>query len=337
MNNAKIAVIGAGAIGGITASYMAKAGVDVELVCKHTEIANTANGQGLTVKGVRGEQQVKVKAITEIEELSGPKDFILIAVKAYDMPEATRKVLPFLKPEALVVSLQNGICTDAMADVAGAERTVGCVVGFGASMLKNGVLEQTSEGEFVIGKIIPGGDAQMQTLKTILETVMPTRISNDITNELYSKMIVNSCISSMGVFSGMVLGDMLKLKKARDIFIAIIREGVAVADALGLKLPPFAGKLDYYKIAYGKGAFATFKNHLIIRIVGIKYRRLKSSSLQSLRRGKPTEIDYFNGYISRKGAKAGVKTPVNDTVVRLVKEIEAGKRQPDPANFAEFT
>lgn len=335
-DNIKIAVIGAGAIGGITAAYLSKAGADVELVCKHPETADTANNQGLTIKGVRGEQHIIVKSVTEIEQLSGQKDFILIAVKAYDMPDAARRSLPFLKPDSLVVSMQNGICTDALAAVVGDDRTVGCVVGWGASMLDKGVLEQTSEGEFVIGKIAPGGELQLAKLKSILETVVPTRISPEIASELYSKMIVNSCISSMGVCSGLMLGQMLKLKKARGIFMAVIREAVDVADALGLKLPPFAGKLDYYKMARGKGAFAMLKNHLIIRIVGIKYRRLKSSSLQSLRRGKPTEIDYFNGYIARKGAEAGVKAPFNDTIVRLVKEIEAGKRQPDQANFAEF-
>jgi 2-dehydropantoate 2-reductase len=141
----------------------------------------------------------------------------------------------------------------------------------------------------------------------------------------------------MGVTSGLTLGEMMKRKLARNIFLGIIREAVAVANAMNLKLPLYGGKLDYYKLADGSSGFARFRNHLLIRIVGLKYRRLKSSSLQSLQRGKPTEIDYFNGYIAQKGAVLNVPTPVNTAIVEIVKQIEAGKRKPEPGNFEDET
>ncbi len=333
--NPSIAMIGAGAIGGITAAYMAAAGLDVELVCKHEDTAAAANGEGLLIRGVRGEKRMRVRAVTEIEQLSAPKDIIMIAVKAYDMPDAARRALPFLKPDGLAVSMQNGICTDAMAAVVGPERTVGCVVGWGATMISRGALDMTSEGEFIIGAIAPGMGEKLEALKRALSAFIETRISEGIVSELYSKMIVNSCITSMGVTSGLTLGEMMKRRLARNIFLGIIREAVAVANAMKLTLPPYGGKLDYYKLADGSSGFSRLRNHLLIRIVGIKYRRLKSSSLQSLQRGKPTEIDYFNGYIAQKGAALGVPTPVNTTIVGIVKQIEAGKRKPDPGNFQD--
>jgi len=332
---ASIAVIGAGAIGGITAAYLAKAGIDVVLVCKHKDTADKINGEGLLIKGVHGEQRIRIKSVPSVEALSGLKDVLLIAVKAYDMPDAAIRALPFLKPDSLVVSLQNGICTDALSAIAGRERTVGCVVGFGATMWNPAELEMTSDGEFVIGAVSENTQGRMEALRNLLQPVVPVRISRDIQSELYSKMIINSCITSMGVLSGLTLGEMLKRKKARSIFLAIIHEAVEVADALGLKLPPYGGKLDYYKLSSGKSAFASLKKHLIIRIVGLKYRRLKSSSLQSLKRGKPTEIDYFNGYIADKGAALYVPTPVNKAVTAFVKEIERGERKITPANFEE--
>ena len=79
-----------------------------------------------------------------------------------------------------------------------------------------------------------------------------------------------------------------------------------------------------------------WKQHLLIRIVGLKYRRLKSSSLQSLERGKETEIDDLNGFICRQGKKFNVPTPINDLVVQHIKEIEAKKRSITPANFDEY-
>lgn len=332
----KIAVIGAGAIGGITAAYMAKVGLDVELVCKHAETADAANNEGLLIRGVRGEQRMRVKAVREIEELSGEFDIVMIAVKAYDLQDAARRALPRLKPDSLVVSMQNGICTDALSEIVGAERTVGCVIGWGATMLDRSTLELTSEGEFVIGGIREDMGGRLEALKQAYETFMPTRVSGDIISELYSKMVVNACITALGALCGLTLGKMLRMKKARELFLAIISEAVAVADAMGMKVPPYGGKLDYYSLTRGKGRLASFRRHLVISIVGFKYRRLKSSSLQSLERGKPTEIDFFNGYIAGKGAKHGVKTPVNDAVVKMVKEIEAGKRKPEPENFGEI-
>jgi 2-dehydropantoate 2-reductase len=102
-----------------------------------------------------------------------------------------------------------------------------------------------------------------------------------------------------------------------------------------LTVEPFAGKLDYYALIRGNGALDNLRRHLMIRIIGFKYRRLKSSSLQSIKRGKPTEVDYFNGYIAKKGAEHGVPTPINTRIVQMVKEIEAGTRKIDPANFLD--
>lgn len=328
-----VAVIGAGAIGGITAAYLCRAGYDVELVCKHESKAAGITGGGLPITGVRGEHRVVMKAVAKVAQLSGKKDIVLIVTKAYDMREAAKDVLAFLKEDSLVVSMQNGICVEALAGIVGARRAVGCVVGWGSTMLPDGTLNMTSEGDFVIGGYLPETD--VSALGEALGSVVTTRVSDNIVAELYSKMIVNACITSLGVLSGLYLGQILKQKAARDIFISIIREAVAVADAMGLRVKPYGGKLDYYALVGGDGALAHFRRHLMIRVVGFKYRRLKSSSLQALERGKPTEVDYFNGYIADKGAQLGVATPVNARIVRMVKEIEAGARTIDPRNFAD--
>jgi len=328
----KIAVIGSGAIGGITAAFLSRK-YDVQIVCKYEERAKQVREAGLHIIGVRGEHHIKMDAVAEIEQLSSKKDVIFVVTKTYDMPDAARRALPFLKKDGRMVSMQNGICVDAMADIAGAERTVGCVIGWGCTMLDGGVLNMTSEGDFVIGGARP--DADVTDIKALLDTVMKTRISEDIKADLYSKMIINACITSMGVMSGLSLGQMLKKRRARNIFINIIREAMAVADKMGIKVPPFADKLDYYSLIAGNGIIARCKRHIIIRIVGIKYRRLKSSSLQSLRRGKPTEIDYFNGYIARVGAELGVDTPINTHIVAVIKKIESGVLKTDPVNLED--
>ncbi len=328
-----VAVIGAGAIGGITAAYLSRAGYDVELVCKYPQRAEETAAKGLHIAGVRGEHWVPLPAVANIEQLSGAKDIVLIVTKAYDMPDAARRILPFLKPDSFVVSMQNGICVEALADLVGNERAVGCVVGWGSTMLPDGTLNMTSEGDFVIGGYLP--DKDVTPLKAVLDHMIETRISDNIIADLYSKMIINSCITSMGVLSGLYLGQILKIKKARNIFTAIIREALSVAKAMQLTVNPYGGKLDYHALVDGRSTLANLKRHLMILLIGFKYRRLKSSSLQSLGRGKPTEIDYFNGFIARKGTELGVPTPVNARITQMVKEIESGSRQIDPANYGD--
>ncbi|MCE5343186.1 MAG: 2-dehydropantoate 2-reductase [Eubacteriales bacterium] len=321
----RIVVVGAGAIGGITAALLKKGGRDVTLVCKHQEIATLAAGRGLRITGVKGSFSVPLHAVAAIEELSGFYDIALIATKAYDMPAAARLLLPFLTPDAMVLSLQNGICTDALATVVGKERTVGCVIGWGATMHVPGELEMTSTGEFIIGRI-QGDQSALAPVREALSCVVETVVSDDILAELYSKLIVNSCITSLGAICGLRLGVMMKRKQARKIFLGVIAEAMAVAKAMNLKVPPFGGKLDYEKLMRGNHAWDRFRRHLTIRIVGLKYKNLKSSSLQSLERGRPTEIDYFNGYIANKGNALGVLCPVNRRLTAMVKEIEGHKR-----------
>ena len=186
MEKNRIAVIGAGAIGGITAALMAEKGYDVWLVCKHMEIADLANGRGLRVRGYCGEHTVPVHSVAAVEELKDVFDLCLIATKAYDMPECAKAMLPLLREDSLVVSMQNGICTDALASIVGKERTVGCVIGWGATMHGPGELEMTSGGDFIIGRLTPGEHPRMEALRQALSAVVETRVSPDIYAELYS-------------------------------------------------------------------------------------------------------------------------------------------------------
>lgn len=332
----RIAVIGAGAIGGITAALIRKAGYDVEIVCKYGDLSRRINDEGIHVFGICGDNRVAMPAVPETGDMQSGKDLVLLATKATDMIPAAEALLPFLGDEARVVSLQNGICEEALAEVLGEKRVIGCVVEWGATMHSPGDLEMTSEGEFVIGTMDGRKDPKLAAIKSVLDTVVPTTISDNLMGRLYAKLIVNSCITSLGAVCGLYMGEMLANRKARNIFIDIMQEAMAVANAMELYVEPIGGKLDYYKFTKGNGVLSQLRRHLMIRLIGFKYRRLKSSSLQSLERGKPTEIDYLNGYIADKGRQFGVPTPVNDNVIRMIKEIEAGTREISPKNFEVF-
>jgi len=334
--NIRVAVVGAGAIGGIVAAFLARAGWDLEVVCKHRETAERAVSEGFHIFGVQREHRIPLRGVKEIQDLSGPKDVVFLATKANDAMEAGQALLPFLKESSVVVSLQNGVCEDALAEILGRNRVIGCVVAWGASMHGPGDLEITSGGEFVIGSLDGESKARLPLIKQMLDTIAPTRISENIMGELYSKLIINSCINSLGVIAGKKLGELLAMKGARQVFTAIMREAMAVAAAMGIKVEPGGGgKLDYYRFLEGSGVLSRMKRDLLIRIIGFKYRRIKSSSLQSLERGRKTEIDYLNGYICARGRKHGVSTPINDAVVRMIKEIEDSQRRMTPENLKD--
>ena len=185
----RIVLIGPGAIGGITAAFLAKAGEDITVVCKHPSLTEQISGKGLHLTGICGDQWVPMKAVTTIEELEGVFDFCLIATKVYDMPPCARAMLPHLKTDSLVVSMQNGICTELLASVVGEERTVGCSIGIGGTMTAQGEITMTGTGDFIIGQT-GKQSPRLQELAQALSHVTHTRVADDIYAELYSKLIV---------------------------------------------------------------------------------------------------------------------------------------------------
>ena len=336
LKDKKILVVGTGAIGGICAALIAKAGYQIEVICKYPELAQKITNEGLKISGIYGDMQVKMPAFASISELKEMKDIVLLATKATDMMDPSKELLPFLHEKSLVVSLQNGICEEILGEVLGKNRVIGCVVGWGATMHAPGELEMTSTGEFVIGNIDNSPKERLDEIKELLSFVVPVEISDDIIASLYSKLIINSCITSLGAICGLYLGEMLSKKKLRNLFIEIMREAIAVADAMKMKVPSYANKINYYKFLKNAGFLGNLYRHLLIRFIGFKYRRLKSSMLQSLERGNKTEVDFLNGYIVRKGLDFSVQTPVNSKVLKMIKEVEQGKRKIGIKNFDEF-
>jgi 2-dehydropantoate 2-reductase len=260
----KVVVIGAGAIGGVTAAFMAAGGVDVTLVCKSESLAHTVRVSGLQIVGKRGRHQIKLKAVADISDFREKIDCCLIATKAYDLGKAAENILPFLTPDGLVVSLQNGVCTDTLAKIVGIERTVGAVVTWSCTRLGDELLEITGEGAFIIGRIDGSSDRRMNVLKDAMDKAAPTEISGDILSAMFSKLIINSGITCGGAMTGQLLGEMLARRQARLFFMDIVREDMSVAEAMGLKVPPFGGKLDYYKFIRGNTFLSQLRRHAIL-------------------------------------------------------------------------
>ncbi len=325
-----IVVVGAGAI---VASFMKKSGYNVEIVCKYEDYAAKISEQGLLISGANGIHTVKIPAVAKISQLEGKKDIVFMTVKVPDLEQATIDIKPFLKEDSVVVTLENGIVEEQMVKWVGVERTIGGVTGFGATLHEKGKAEMTSSGHFDIGTLQNYQNPNIKFVKELLETTLPTNITDNIIGALFSKLIVNACITSLGAVCGLYLGEMLAIKKIRRIFIEIMREAVKVAQAADIQIPPYDGKLDYYSVPEKDGFFAELKWHILIRVIGMKYKKLKSSSLQSLERGKLTEIHSLNGYIVDKGNQFSIPTPINAKIVEIIEKIEASTQKIELKNF----
>ncbi len=330
-----ILVIGAGAVGGITAALLKKDGYDVEIVSKYPDYAALISEQGIEVTGACGNVNVKMPAYASVAEVKDKKDLILHATKATDMIEAAESVKTILNEDGYVISMQNGICIDDLGQVLGRSRVIGCITGWGATMDYQGKLAMTSTGDFVIGYPDRAPDDFLKSAGEILSSVVPVKLTDNLMGHLYAKLIINSCITSLGAICGLYLGRMLAVRKMRRIFIEIIREAVLVADRMNIRIEVFGDKLDFYKFLAGKNILADLRRHLFIIVIGFKYRKLKSSSLQSLERGKRTEVEYLNGYIVKNGDVLGVDVPVNRAVLNIIQDIERKKREISFNNFSD--
>ena len=335
-----VAISGCGAIGGIMGGFIWDK-EDTVLICKNPELVQAIRTHGLEVNGVRGKHKFTPRAYAFFSDQRDKFDIIFLTMKATSVVEAAKDAVKYLNPDGVIVTMQNGIVEDMVADEIGKDKIIGGIVGFGGTMLGPGVVDMTSKGEFIVGELNGEITERVKTVQYLLNFVAPTRITSNILGAEYSKLLINACITTMGAASGLYLGEMLKRKDFRRIFSEIFYEGVKVADAKGLTLEKVSGApvrtfAPSEKMRNGEALFEKLFKDTLIKIVGWKYRKLKSSSLQSLERGRKTEVDFINGVIIKFGKEVGVDTPINDKIVKIIHEIEEGVRKIGTENLEEL-
>jgi 2-dehydropantoate 2-reductase len=229
---------------------------------------------------------------------------------------------------AVVVTCQNGLPEDRARALVG-DRVVGCVVGWGASMTEPGHYKRTSKGGLIFGRPTPSAP-DPAPIAALTSAASPTVVAEDLAGVRWSKLAINSVTTTLGAIGGVPLGRLLSHRPVRRIALEVFAEVAAVAQAAGVRVQPVGGTLEIDKIAISEaerglsfGSPSLAYKHSVLLAVGFKYRRLRSSMLYALERGRPPEIDFLNGEIVRRGAALGVPTPVNSALCDAVREIEA--------------
>lgn len=332
----RCAIYGAGSLGTVLGAYMTKNGVPVELVNRNKAHVAAMREKGAHISGTV-EMTVPVNAITP-DEMSGKYDVILLMTKQLHNPEVVAFLKPFLADEGVIVTLQNGIPEPGIAEIIGANRTMGCTVEWGAMLEGPGECVLTSEPDslsFHMGKMDGITDAQFKMVKDLLEKMCPVHFEENLIGARWSKLLINATFSGLGTVVGGCFGDVSENKDAQKVAVRCMKECIDVGHAAGAEFVPVQGK-DITKLFYYtnplKRAFAQF----LVPIAMKKHREIVPSMLQDIRNNKPCEVDAINGVVCEWSRKCGVPTPVNDRIVEVIKKEQSGELKLDKANIRLF-
>lgn len=299
LNWPKVAVIGAGAVGGYFGGMLARAGAPVTMIGRQA-FAGAVKNSGLQLDTVQFRETVYPEASTEIAAAAGA-EVILLCVKTTDTASTAKILAPHISPGAIVVSLQNGVNNAEEIRAAAGIDALPAVVYVAAAMSPPGHVKHLGRGDLVVG---PRNARTGRIADLFQQAKVPCRISENIEGELWTKLIWNCALNAISALGNVTYGEIFASSDARRIIGTLVEEVLAVARAKGIH-PPGLGN--------PKAALAGALK------IAEQMSGTRSSTAQDMARGKRTEIDSLNGYVARLGEQLGVATPVNHALYTLVK------------------
>ncbi len=293
----KVAVMGAGAVGCYYGGMLARAGHDVVLVARPQHVA-AIERHGLRLQTLSFDEPVHLKAGLDASAVQGA-DVVLLSVKSSDTEAAGRLMQPFLRADALVICLQNGVDNaERLRAVLPGQTVAAAVVYVATEMAGPGHVRHHGRGDLVIE---PSGTAGV--VQALVAAGVPMEVSNNVRGALWAKLILNCAYNAVSAIAQLPYGKTVAGAGITDVMGDVVAECLAVAQADGVQV---AGDVQA----------------AVAKLAGSMPTQL-SSTAQDLARGKPTEIDHLNGLILRRGQALGVATPANQVLWALVKLLEA--------------
>lgn len=310
MSELKLVVVGAGAMGSLFGGLLAEKGMHVTLLDPWQEHIDAVKENGLRMTGHGGERTIRLNATSDPQELCAA-DLVFFQCKAIFNQDAAKGVkhLFTAKTQTIAISFQNGIGNEEeLAEYLGAGRVLGGLTAQGANIETPGVVRNHTELPTYIGEMNRGATPRVRHWAQLLsEHGLPTHISNDIRAAMWRKLFANIGISSISAIPNLTIGQLYGNQSTRDISYSAISEAMEVAKAEGYKFTTAQAREMFNSITDPKKGTPSNKSSLCFDML-------------SKRR---SEIDYINGAIVKMGKKHHIKTPVNSTLVGLVKGIES--------------
>ena len=303
------------------AAFLKHSSIDLTLVCSpvmHEKISR----EGINVAYLKEVFEVGVNSVSSVDDLTEGCDICFLAT---DMSEATdiiRRMLPHMTEDGVFVSLHGGMISDELIKVAGQEKIIDTMMTWVAERVNDNSVSIRVDGDFYVGRLDGRITEKVKEVSRILDRVLPAAITDNILGYKYSRLVISCSISSTGVLCGLDIGAIAGLPQARKIAIAIARECMKVADAMGIRVENYADKYNYYKLLSGDGYIAAQKRHYTMVIAIRKFKSMMSTSLNLVNRDEPSDVEYYNGYILKKAEEYGIDAPVNRAVTDLIRQIE---------------
>jgi len=296
----KIGIIGAGGVVGYFGGRIARAGYDVTFLARGEHL-NTILKNGLTVKSILGDFQVKnILATDRIREINNP-DLIIICVKAWQIKELREDLNKILHKESIILPLQNGVlAADELSEIIDKKNVLGGLCRIISKIESPGVINHSG----IVPTITFGEFDKQKTerVKKIQEVFtaagIESNISDDIKAELWKKFIA-ICVSGLLAVTKTTYGELRELTETRNMMIELLNEVFMLSQKMGIKIETY------------------FIEKTVSMIDSYPYDST-SSLTRDVWEGKPSEIDYQNGTVVKLGAKYGVDTPINKFIYNCI-------------------
>ncbi|HEV3011103.1 MAG TPA: 2-dehydropantoate 2-reductase [Burkholderiales bacterium] len=346
----RIAIVGAGALGGYVGGNLSHLGHDVTLIDPWPQHVETIRARGLELDGLTPEEKFtarpKILHLMEVQGLlKSPIDVAMVAVKSYDTLWATALIAPYLAERGFVVSLQNCMNEETIAGVVGWGRTVGAIASMiSVDLYEAGRIRKTAAkgGDkytiFRIGEPHGSITPRVEELVEWFSGIDSTKATTNLWGERWSKLVQNGMGNGVSAATGLSGGECLRNERIRRFQIALAGEGIRVGQALGYQLEKIRGAEPelYLRATDGDAQAFSEIETLIVPKAGSNPRGdiQRPSMAQDILKGRRTEIEAMNGFIARKGAEVGVPAPSHVKLAGIVTRIERGELKPSPALLA---
>jgi len=323
----RIGIIGAGAVGGTLAALLDRAGHEVEATARGAML-EAIRRDGLRLDGGFGEHLARLRAA---EALTAPPELAILATKAQDARAALEANRPALVGGVPLLVVQNGLGGIRVArELLPDSPLLGGLALFAASYLTPGAVTITAALPLLLGAADGTPRRVLEEIGRVVGRALPVQLVDDLEAAQWSKLLVNH-VNAVPAITGLSVQQTIAHPGLRRVIAASMRESVRIAERRGVRLSGMQGVPGRVLHLLGHaplGITALFPRMLARRMGGVPN---PGSTLQSIRRGQLTEIDFLNGAVVAAAAEAGTAAPVNAALVGLVHEVEASGRFLDPA------
>ena len=332
----KIAVLGAGGTGSVIGGLLTRASYDVTIIDQwpaHVEAMKT-NGLAMSIREEEFRVQVQAYHLHEVCNLHHQFDIVFLACKSYDTLWMVQLIMPYLKPDGVLVSAQNSLNDEWIAPLIGPTRDIGCVLTMSSEVFQPGQVKRNTAMDhttFTLGELHGRITPRLKELQEILSAAGQTELTTNLWGRRWAKLVFNSMVAPVCALAGVGPARLADELHWVQTCLKLGREALRVGQALGYTMEPVFGLSMEEAI--------TSQEALVDNLArGAEAEGLEARSFfhQDVLKGRRTEVEYINGLVSRKGKETNVPTPVNNGAVELVKLLEQGKLRPDPANIQQL-